>query len=207
MISGPGLEFLNDLPGTLLQVCRALKPDGLLLFHVTNYYLDLNPVLANIAAELDLAAVTIESLPPSDNEFYYSTYVALSRLTSLEGLYLTRPLRPSDIIQGGETSQGPSEVRYRAHVAFSTAYDLVSKMERIATRKPSREVFVKGADSSSRGANAAPCTTKSSAPNSCFTRANTASMSASDVTSHGSTSGDPPSPCDSSLTCSSNRPW
>ncbi len=26
------------------------------------------------------------------------TYVALSRLTSLEGLYLTRPLRPSDII-------------------------------------------------------------------------------------------------------------
>jgi hypothetical protein len=26
------------------------------------------------------------------------TYVALSRLTSLDGLYLTRPLRPSDII-------------------------------------------------------------------------------------------------------------
>ena len=25
------------------------------------------------------------------------TYVALSRLTSLDGLYLTRPLRPSDI--------------------------------------------------------------------------------------------------------------
>jgi ATP-dependent exoDNAse (exonuclease V) alpha subunit len=26
------------------------------------------------------------------------TYVALSRLTALEGLYLTRPLRPSDVI-------------------------------------------------------------------------------------------------------------
>jgi hypothetical protein len=26
------------------------------------------------------------------------TYVALSRITSLEGLYLTRPLRPADII-------------------------------------------------------------------------------------------------------------
>ena len=26
------------------------------------------------------------------------TYVALSRLTSLDGLYLARPLRPSDII-------------------------------------------------------------------------------------------------------------
>ena len=26
------------------------------------------------------------------------TYVALSRITSLDGLYLTRPLRPSDIM-------------------------------------------------------------------------------------------------------------
>lgn len=30
------------------------------------------------------------------------TYVALSRLTSLEGLYLTRPLRPSDIMVDGD---------------------------------------------------------------------------------------------------------
>ena len=32
--------------------------------------------------------------------------------------------------RGAQSSQGPSEVRYRAHVAFSTAYDLVSKMEK-----------------------------------------------------------------------------
>jgi SAM-dependent methyltransferase len=31
VISGLGLEFLNDLPGTLAQVARALKPDGLFL--------------------------------------------------------------------------------------------------------------------------------------------------------------------------------
>jgi len=31
VIAGPGLEFLNDLPGTLAQVGRALKPDGLFL--------------------------------------------------------------------------------------------------------------------------------------------------------------------------------
>ena len=30
-------------------------------------------------------------------------------------------LKPSDIIQGAEGAEGPSEVRYRAHVAFSTA--------------------------------------------------------------------------------------
>jgi SAM-dependent methyltransferase len=31
VIAGPGLEFLNDLPGTLAQIGRALKPDGLFL--------------------------------------------------------------------------------------------------------------------------------------------------------------------------------
>ena len=29
-------------------------------------------------------------------------------------------LKPSDIIQGQDGAQGPAEVRYRAHVAFST---------------------------------------------------------------------------------------
>jgi VWFA-related protein len=44
-------------------------------------------------------------------------------------------LRPSDIIQGAEGSDGPSEVRYRAHVAFSTAYDMLTQMEKIANRR------------------------------------------------------------------------
>jgi VWFA-related protein len=44
-------------------------------------------------------------------------------------------LRPSDILQGGETQDGPSEVRYRAHVAFSTAYDLMRNMEKVHNRR------------------------------------------------------------------------
>ena len=31
VIAGPGLEQVNDLPGTLIQINRALKPDGLFL--------------------------------------------------------------------------------------------------------------------------------------------------------------------------------
>jgi SAM-dependent methyltransferase len=31
LIAGPGLEFVNDLPGALAQIARALKPDGLFL--------------------------------------------------------------------------------------------------------------------------------------------------------------------------------
>jgi VWFA-related protein len=44
-------------------------------------------------------------------------------------------LRPNDIIQGAESSEGPSEVRYRAHVAFSTAYDLMRNLEKVHNRR------------------------------------------------------------------------
>jgi VWFA-related protein len=44
-------------------------------------------------------------------------------------------LKPSDIIQGAEGAEGPSEVRYRAHVAFSTAYDLLRQLERVTNRR------------------------------------------------------------------------
>ena len=44
-------------------------------------------------------------------------------------------LKPSDIIQGPEGADGPSEVKYRAHVAFSTAYDMLSQMEKINIRR------------------------------------------------------------------------
>lgn len=48
-------------------------------------------------------------------------------------------LKPNDILTGGETQEGPSEVRYRAHVAFSTAYQLVKDLEQVHNR---RKVFL-----------------------------------------------------------------
>jgi len=44
-------------------------------------------------------------------------------------------LKPTDIIEGPQGAEGPSEVRYRAHVAFSTAYDLMKKMEQVQNRR------------------------------------------------------------------------
>ena len=44
-------------------------------------------------------------------------------------------LKPNDIITGGETSEGPNEVRYRAHVAFSTANDLIKQLEQVHNRR------------------------------------------------------------------------
>ena len=48
-------------------------------------------------------------------------------------------LSPNEIVEGGTGNEGPPEVRYRAHVAFSTAYDLLDQLEQIHNR---RKVFV-----------------------------------------------------------------
>ena len=44
-------------------------------------------------------------------------------------------LKPSDIIESGQGPNGPTELRYRAHVAFSTAYDMVNNLEKIHNRR------------------------------------------------------------------------
>jgi VWFA-related protein len=44
-------------------------------------------------------------------------------------------LKPSDILMGSESADGPSEVRYRAHVAFRTAWDLMKNLEQVHNRR------------------------------------------------------------------------
>ncbi|OFV89573.1 MAG: hypothetical protein A3G76_14760 [Acidobacteria bacterium RIFCSPLOWO2_12_FULL_65_11] len=48
-------------------------------------------------------------------------------------------LRPSDIIDGPANSDGPTEVRHRAHVAFATVYDVLLHLEQVRDR---RKAFV-----------------------------------------------------------------
>jgi len=44
-------------------------------------------------------------------------------------------LKPTDIINGSSGAEGPSEVRYRAHVAFSTVNDLLNNLEAVHNRR------------------------------------------------------------------------
>jgi VWFA-related protein len=44
-------------------------------------------------------------------------------------------LKPDEIIQGPSGAEGPSEVRYRAHVAFSTVNDVLVQLEQIHNRR------------------------------------------------------------------------
>ncbi|MGE5244355.1 MAG: VWA domain-containing protein [Betaproteobacteria bacterium] len=44
-------------------------------------------------------------------------------------------LKPDEIINGPTGSEGPSEVRYRAHVAFSTAHDFLQNLDKVHNRR------------------------------------------------------------------------
>jgi VWFA-related protein len=48
-------------------------------------------------------------------------------------------LRPNEILDAPVGAEGPSEVRYRAHVAFGTAYDILKQLEQVHNR---RKAFV-----------------------------------------------------------------
>jgi len=44
-------------------------------------------------------------------------------------------MSPTEIITASNTAEGPSGIRYNAHVAFSTAYDLLDKASKITNRR------------------------------------------------------------------------
>jgi VWFA-related protein len=44
-------------------------------------------------------------------------------------------LKPSELIEGPQGPNGPSELKYRAHVAFSTAYDIVNNLAKVQNRR------------------------------------------------------------------------
>jgi VWFA-related protein len=44
-------------------------------------------------------------------------------------------LKPEEILQAPEGAQGPSEIRHRAHVAFSTVNDILQNLEKVVDRR------------------------------------------------------------------------
>jgi VWFA-related protein len=44
-------------------------------------------------------------------------------------------LKPTDIIQGPEGQEGPTEVRYRAHVAFASAAEMLDNLSKVQNRR------------------------------------------------------------------------
>lgn len=55
-------------------------------------------------------------------------------------------LRPSEIIQGMQGAQGPAEVRYRAHVAFKLAEELMGRLSAVHDRRKAVVLISSGYD-------------------------------------------------------------
>jgi hypothetical protein len=57
---------------------RHLQPDGVVVFHVSNRYIDLEPVVAGIAADAGMAAVSVHTHGDDQNGFYYSDWTLVT---------------------------------------------------------------------------------------------------------------------------------
>jgi hypothetical protein len=57
---------------------RHMQPDGVIAFHVSNQYIDLEPVVAAIAADAGMSAVSVHSHGDEQNGLYYSDWILVT---------------------------------------------------------------------------------------------------------------------------------
>ena len=57
---------------------RHLEPDGIIAFHVSNQYINLEPVVAAIAADAGLHAVSVHSHADDQNGLYYADWILVT---------------------------------------------------------------------------------------------------------------------------------
>ena len=88
-------------------------------------------MLRNLIHEGDMFGMVSTGTSSISEQLTYDRQVLESAVKRVTG----GGLRPDDIIKGMQSSQGPTELRYRAHVAFSTAYDLMKNLEQLRNRR------------------------------------------------------------------------
>jgi spermidine synthase len=57
---------------------RHLQPDGIIAFHVSNQYVDLEPVVAAIAGNAGLRAMAVHSREDEQNGLYYADWILVT---------------------------------------------------------------------------------------------------------------------------------
>ena len=57
---------------------RHLQPDGIIVFHVSNQYIDLEPVVAGIAGNAGLRAVSVHSHGDEQTGLYYADWILVT---------------------------------------------------------------------------------------------------------------------------------
>jgi VWFA-related protein len=91
----------------------------------------LKRMLRNLIHEGDMFGIVTTGTSSLSIQLTYDRQVLDSAIQRVTG----NALRSDEIISGQSSSRGPTELRHRAHVAFSTAYDLMKNLEQLHNRR------------------------------------------------------------------------
>ena len=88
-------------------------------------------MLRNLIHEGDMFGIVSTGTSSISEQLTYDRQVLESSIKRITG----GALKPKEIIDGAQGPNGPTELRHRAHVAFSTAYELMKNLERVQNRR------------------------------------------------------------------------
>ena len=88
-------------------------------------------MLTNLIHEGDMFGIVSTGTSSISEQMTYDRQVLEAAVSRVTG----SGLRPDDIIKYSQSSGQHSELRYRAHVAFKTAYDLMRNLENVRNRR------------------------------------------------------------------------
>jgi VWFA-related protein len=91
----------------------------------------LKRMLRSLIHEGDMFGIVTTGTSSISEQLTYDRQILDSAIQKVTG----GALKPKEIIDANQGSQGPAELRHRAHVAFSTAYDLMKNLERVQNRR------------------------------------------------------------------------
>jgi len=125
----PAARPVNDAAGRVFLI---FIDDLHLDFRQTPRTRDLlQRMLRNLIHEGDMFGIVTTGTSSISEQLTYDRQVLESAIERVTG----SGLRSEDIIKGQQGSQGNAELRYRAHVAFRTAYDLMRNLEGVRNRR------------------------------------------------------------------------
>jgi VWFA-related protein len=91
----------------------------------------LKRMLKSLIHEGDMFGIVTTGTSVISQQLTYDRQVLDSAISRITG----NSLKPTEIIQGSQGPNGPTELRHRAHVAFSTAYELMKNLEKLQNRR------------------------------------------------------------------------
>ncbi len=88
-------------------------------------------MLKNLIHDGDMFGIVTTGTSSISQQLTYDRQILSSAVERITG----NGLKAQEVIQGGQGANGPTELRHRAHVAFSTAYDLMKNLEKLQNRR------------------------------------------------------------------------